>query len=145
MKPNPASRREFLGHAGSMAAGGWLSLTLPLIYATAQTACSKSEQDAGFTNLERLDAMDIKAIAEQILPANDTAGASQAGVIWFIDEALGGFRQAWADPVKAGLRQLNNSLQDGARFAELPWAEQTNVRLGRFRWGAGQETFHCRI
>jgi hypothetical protein len=89
--------------------------------------------------------MDIKAIAEQILPANDTAGASQAGVIWFIDEALGGFRQAWADPVKAGLRQLNNSLQDGARFAELPWAEQTNVRLGRFRWGAGQETFHCRI
>lgn len=127
MKSNHSSRREFLSHTGSMAAGGWLSLTLPWIYATAQTACSRSEQDASFANLERLDAMDIEAIAEQILPSEDTPGASQAGVIWFIDEALGGFRQAWADPVKAGLRQLNNSLQNGARFADLPWAEQTKV------------------
>jgi gluconate 2-dehydrogenase gamma chain len=71
--------------------------------------------------------MDIEAIAEQILPADDTAGATQAGVIWFIDAALGGFRQAWAGPVKEGLRQLNNRLQEGARFADLPWEQQTEV------------------
>ncbi len=127
MQSNHSSRREFLGRTGSVAAGGWLSLTLPLIYATAQTACSKSEQEAGFTNLERLDAMDIKAIAEQILPSDDTPGATQAGVIWFIDAALGGFRQAWTGPVKEGLRQLNNSLPEGARFADLPWAQQTKI------------------
>ncbi len=78
MKSKHSSRREFLGHTGSVAAGGWLALTLPLIYASAQTACSRSEQGAGFTNLERLDAKDIEAIAEQILPSDDTPGAIQA-------------------------------------------------------------------
>jgi gluconate 2-dehydrogenase gamma chain len=127
MKRKNSNRREFLADSGSVLAGGWLSLALPVLSATAQTACSKREENAGFTNLTSQEASDIEAIAEQILPSDDTPGAREAGVIWFIDAALGGFRQQWAQSIKDGLRQLNESLHDGKNFSDLTWAQQTDV------------------
>jgi hypothetical protein len=121
------SRREFLGQSGSLAAGGWLSLTLPLIAASAQIACSRRDEGADFAHLESMDAIDIAAIAEQIMPSDDTPGASDTGVIWFIDTALGGFEEKSFQLVKNGLDQLNNSLTNGKRFADLSWQQQTDV------------------
>ena len=121
------NRRKFLADSGRMAVGGWLAAALPLIMATAQTACSNREEDRGFAHLEPLDARDLEAIAEQIMPADDTPGAREAGVIWFIDGALGGFRQAWDEPVLSGLQSINDSLQDGLRFAELGTSQQVSV------------------
>ena len=129
MNRSHSTRREFLAHTGSIATGSWLTMSVPLLMAAAQTACSKREQNAGFTNLEAFDALDLESITEQILPSGDTPGAKEAGVIWFIDEALGNLLKewGWAAPLMAGLSELNASLAPGLRFAELPWAEQAEV------------------
>jgi len=121
------SRRMFIANSGGVLAGGWLSAALPLISAAAQTACSRRDQNDGYANLNPLDAADLEAIAEQILPSSDTPGAREAGVIWFIDEALGGFRGKWNDPVREGLGSLNASLTGTARFADLDWERQTEM------------------
>ena len=127
MRFEHSSRRKFLADTGALAAGSWLTLTMPVVVATAQTACSQRDQGSGFAYLDALDALDLEAIAEQIMPADDTPGASQAGVIWFIDQALGGFMQAQAEAVNSGLRSLNGTLPDGLRFAELDPTRQTVV------------------
>ena len=127
MKASRLNRRNFLSTSGSLVAGGWLSRALPPIYATAQAACSKRDQEEVFVHLDSLGAADLAAMAEQILPSTETPGAREAGVIWFIDEALGGFMAAMAEPVNEGLRQLNTSLNDGVRFADLDWNQQKSA------------------
>jgi hypothetical protein len=49
------------------------------------------------------DAAEIKAIAAQIIPDDDTPGAGTAGVIWFIDRSLAGYDQDKQELYKRGL------------------------------------------
>ncbi len=50
-------------------------------------------------------AAEIKAIAAQIIPDNETPGAEQAGVIWFIDRSLSGYDQDKQALYKTGLAE----------------------------------------
>jgi gluconate 2-dehydrogenase gamma chain len=50
-------------------------------------------------------AAEIKAIAARIIPDDDTPGADQAGVIWFIDGALAGYDQDQRELYKRGLAE----------------------------------------
>ena len=50
-------------------------------------------------------ASEIKAIAAQIIPDDDTPGADGAGVIWFIDGALAGYDQDKRDLYIQGLKE----------------------------------------
>ncbi len=50
-------------------------------------------------------AAEIKAIAAQIVPEDDTPGADSAGVIWFIDRALAGYDQDKQQLYRQGLAQ----------------------------------------
>lgn len=50
-------------------------------------------------------ASEIEAIAAEILPDDDTPGAKQAGVIWFIDGALSGYDQDKRELYKSGLAE----------------------------------------
>jgi gluconate 2-dehydrogenase gamma chain len=52
-----------------------------------------------------LTAAEIKAIAAQIIPDDDTPGAERAGVIWFIDRSLAGYDQDKQELYKRGLAQ----------------------------------------
>jgi gluconate 2-dehydrogenase gamma chain len=58
-------------------------------------------------------AAEIKAIAAQIIPDDDTPGAERAGVIWFIDRALAGYDQDKQELYKHGLAETQ------AKRAEL--------------------------
>ena len=54
------------------------------------------------------DAAEIAAIAAQILPSDDGPGATEAGVIYFIDRALTSFDQDKQDVYRNGLGDIEN-------------------------------------
>jgi hypothetical protein len=61
------------------------------------------------------EAADFAAIAARIMPTTDTPGANEAGVIYFIDRALGAEMSSALEYLRAGLAQLN---ADTSRFAD---------------------------
>src|SRR5579864_8496267 len=65
-------------------------------------------QSSGANRLVWFDpemAAEIKAMAAQIIPDDDTPGAERAGVIWFIDRALSGYDQDKQELYKRGLAE----------------------------------------
>lgn len=128
---NPA-RRSFLRASGGAVGSGWLALQLPGLAALAEAAAAAHDAGAAFRNLAPLEAAGLEAIAARILPTDDTPGAREAGVIHFIDQALGDFLAEAGDALRAGLRDLDeraSSVQEGKRFADLlPEAQDELLR-----------------
>jgi gluconate 2-dehydrogenase gamma chain len=121
------SRRNFLKAAGSAAGAGWIASMWPAVLAAAQGAAAARDAGAPFEVLLPEDAADLAAIAAQIIPTDELPGANEAGVVYFMDSALGTFMAGARDPVLAGLRALNAKAaagQPGARFATLAAAAQ---------------------
>ena len=123
-------RRTFLARTGTALAGSRIALTLPAALATWATACTARDEGA-FRVLSAREATELEAIAARILPSGDSssdiAGASEAGVIHFIDAALSDLESGSLDAVRSGLDELLDSVgreHDGARFSALPEADQ---------------------
>lgn len=74
-------------------------------------------------------AAEIKAIAGQIIPDDDTPGADAAGVIWFIDRSLAGYDEDKQGLYKRGLAETQ------AKRAEL-FPGSANIHT----LSAGQQT-----
>jgi gluconate 2-dehydrogenase gamma chain len=75
------------------------------VLATACWAELLRAQPKRFAWLDPSMAAEIEAIAGEIIPDDDTPGAKQAGVIWFIDGALAGYDQDKRDLYKQGLAE----------------------------------------
>ena len=58
-----------------------------------RSACARKPAADQIRLVRSGDAAEIKAIACQIIPDDETPGAERAGVIWFIDRALAGYDQ----------------------------------------------------
>lgn len=127
MNESRLKRRNFLVSATAVVSGGWLASALPMIAATAQAAAESRDRGEPFAHLQPLDAADLEAMAELILPSTETPGAREAGVIWFIDAALGGVLAGMAEPVGKGLAELNAGLGADFRFAGLDQERQVRV------------------
>jgi gluconate 2-dehydrogenase gamma chain len=71
----------------------------------------------------------VEAVAEQIIPTDRDAGATEARVVDFIDRQLAGTYQRYQDQYRAGLRQLQAMCQQlhGLPFEQLAWEDQTAV------------------
>lgn len=71
----------------------------------------------------------VVAIAEQIIPADRSPGATDACVVNFIDQQLAGFYSRHQTTYRDGLRALQASCQDkhGKRFENLSWDSQTEL------------------
>ncbi|MDX1556781.1 MAG: gluconate 2-dehydrogenase subunit 3 family protein [Xanthomonadales bacterium] len=126
-RSDPISRRHFLGTTSSALGSGWIALQWPAFMAAAGVACSRREEGEGFAHLDDRVAWSLEALAEQIIPADEFPGAREAGVIWFIDELLGG---AWAGSramLESGVAMLDEQAGGGRRFVDLPFDEQTRV------------------
>jgi gluconate 2-dehydrogenase gamma chain len=122
------SRRRFL--AASPVA--WVAARWPEIVAAQEHArhAAASIEPPKFEYLDAASAREIEAAAEQILPAGATAGARQAGVVYFIDRALATFERAARPTYSRGLRTLARraaAMSQGKRFSELPEAQQIKV------------------
>jgi gluconate 2-dehydrogenase gamma chain len=111
----------------------WLASYLPEILAAQEHAHHAAQSEAP-TKLEFFSpeqAAEVEAIASQILPSDDTPGAREARVIYFIDRALATFAAGDRPPFVEGLKQLDKRagkrFGKAKRFADLSSEQQTKV------------------
>ena len=88
----------------------WLSSQWPAIVAAAEHAhqAVKSTTPVKFQVLTSAQARDVEAIAAQIIPTDDMPGAREAGVVYFIDQALKTFASDSVATYQQGLAELNS-------------------------------------
>src|SRR5947207_15488978 len=84
------TRRRFLLGSALGLSSAWLAMRWPAIVAAQQHAqrSGESGQPASFQFFSPQDALEIEAVAAQIIPSDDAPGAREARVICFIDRAL---------------------------------------------------------
>jgi len=105
---NDLNRRRFM-LAGMRGAGGaWISLHWPAIVAAAEHAAHMREAipPAKLEVLSAEQAAEIEAAASRMIPTDETPGAREAAVIYFIDRALGTFAADSRDDYIKGLPVL---------------------------------------
>ncbi len=71
------------------------------------------------------EAEGLGAVADQIIPPDESPGAVEAGVVHFIDAAVTGFMAGSLPLLQEGLASLDQ--QAGGKFASLPFARQTEL------------------
>jgi len=123
---NP-NRRQFITETGKILSKSWLTLHLPVIMATAQYACEAKKVGMEFETLTSEEATQIEAIAAQIIPSDDTPGAKEAGVVYFIDRALSTFMARGKESILQGLTTFNKSITEthgAGQFTELTNEQQ---------------------
>ena len=123
-------RRMFLKLAGASLGAGWLAARWPEVLAAGDAAATARTADRGYATLDREAAADLAAIAECIIPSGETPGAREAGVVWFMDAALGGFMAGARAPVLEGLASLRRRGADAGipgGFAALERSRQIEL------------------
>jgi len=130
MESHDPSRRSLLhALAGVIAAAaspvGWAEIAHAMEHAHAAAQIGTSGKTSF---LSAAEAADIEAVAAQIIPTDDTPGAREAGVIYFIDRALATFLSQLAADYRAQLVEFRASYRErypGAdSFASLTSRQQ---------------------
>jgi gluconate 2-dehydrogenase gamma chain len=121
------SRRNFLAIAGTGVASVWLTANVHEIIAAGRHAQTAQK----FEYLTPADAAEIEAFAAQIVPTDETPGAREARVIYFMDKALMTFAKDDRDNIAKGVKELRAraaKVQPGATsFAALPSDKQIAI------------------
>jgi len=123
---NDLTRRQFLASGGAVAASSLLRMSPAALAAAAQAACNARDTGSGFATLDAPEAADLAAIAARVIPTTDTPGATEAGVVYFFDAALGGALSGLLVPVREGLEPFNAGFRSlhGGRFRNAGEAQQ---------------------
>ena len=91
-------------------------------------AAARQSGEARISFLTAGEAADIEAITAQIIPTDDTPGAREAGIVYFIDRALATFLAQLAADYRAQLADFQSVFRTQhprvASFAALPSAQQ---------------------
>ncbi len=127
----PVSRRRFLQSSGVLTGASLLKIGAPSLLAITQAACTAKDEAATYTVLGEQEAADFAAIAARIIPTTETPGATEAGVIYFFDNAFAA-EMSWAlDDMRAGLGVLNSKLAENfsgtSHFSALAEIDQDAV------------------
>jgi len=119
------------------AAAGALGVTsLPLdwgrvAHAAHDAVAAREGEAVRFMFLTTSEAADVEAIASQIIPTDQTPGAREAGVVYFIDRALGMFFSHMAEDFRSRLTEFRafcrNRDPDSASFAALTSEQQIEL------------------
>src|SRR5438105_699091 len=104
------TRREVLLHSAAQAGVVWAALAQQ--YPHHDQAPSTDSALKFFT---RDEAREIEAVAAQIIPADETGGAREAGVIRFIDLYLASYEPGDQNTYRAGIAVLAE--KSGGRFS----------------------------
>ena len=90
--------------------------------------------DAKMSFLSAAEAADIEAVAAQIIPTDDTPGAREAGVVYFIDRSLASFFSHLAGDYRAQLAAFQAAFRErhpsAGSFASLPSERQIEYLKG---------------
>lgn len=123
------SRRKFLTSGGVALSAGWVTLNMPALLAAGDAAQANQDAAAAYQYITPEQAIELDAFADQIIPPDDTPGAVDIGVVYFMDEAFGTFMAGPKPMMEGGLIEWNekahNMNPDVARFSELSLADQT--------------------
>jgi len=108
------SRRNFLTRAGGAVSAVWISAHWPAIVAAAEHAhqAAKSASSAKFQFFSPEQAVEIDAITARIIPSDETPGAREAGVVYFIDRALTTFAADDQKTYREGLPTLQARVRE---------------------------------
>lgn len=106
MQDQQLSRRAFLRSAGGAARSSLIVLSMPAILASCERSRQANLNNEAFTTLTEEEAQEFHAIAARIIPTDETPGATEAGVIYFIDNVLGNDREAEHEVLREGMREL---------------------------------------
>lgn len=102
MNHDEVSRREWI-LASSV---GLLAVWPKVVAAQEHARHATATPGTAFSYFNRETAAEVEAIAAQIIPTDETPGAREAGVIYFIDHALGTFDKESQEHYKTGLAEL---------------------------------------
>ena len=123
------ARRSFLRLMGGTLGASCLALNWSEVATAAQQAVARGASTPRSTEfLTATEAADVEAICAQIIPTDSTAGAREAGVVFFIDRALGSFYTSQAEAFRSGLRQFQSAVREWrpqvGSFSALPSEQQ---------------------
>jgi len=111
---NSLSRRRFLSHGISGLSSAWITAHWPAVLSAADHAhrAAQSATPPKFEFFSPEQAAEIDAIAARIIPTDDTPGAREAGVVYFIDRALTTFASDDQKTYKGGLPELQARVRE---------------------------------
>ena len=104
------SRRHFLHSGGTLSGAALIRLQSPALISLTASACTAKRDLETFRVLREREAADFSAIAARLIPTTNTPGATEAGVIYFIDHALAEAMNAQLDGARSGLATFNREL-----------------------------------
>lgn len=152
------SRRRFLSRGFTGLSAAWASAHWPALLAAATHAhqAAKSPAPPKFEFFTADEAKEIDAITSRIIPTDDTPGAHEAGVVYFIDRGLTTFsvddQKTYREGLPAMQSRVAEMFQGKSKFLELTSEQQDEVlhsfdeqnaqgRQRRFRTNAGAQNF----
>ena len=133
-KPGP-SRRDFLAASAAGVSSVWLAAHWPGILAADAYAqqVAQSGQPARLAFFTDGQAADIDAMASQIIPTDDTPGAHEARIVYFIDRALVTFARSSRPVYIQGLKDLQAKTKElfpsASTFSALTSAQQIQLLM----------------
>ena len=109
MDPSCKPRREFLLQLAGTAGAALISAQWPAMAAAAQHAhqAKNSPKPYKFEALTPEQAKEVEAIAARIIPTDELPGATEAGVVYFVDRALMTFAAESRPMYETGLLHIN--------------------------------------
>jgi gluconate 2-dehydrogenase gamma chain len=130
---NELSRRNFLLQAGTGLSAAWVTAHWPALLAASTHAhlAAKSAAPPKFEFFTPEQAAEIDAITARIIPSDDTPGAREAGVVYFIDHGLTTFATDDQKTYREGLPELQARVDElfpgVAKFSALTPEQQDEV------------------
>ena len=122
------SRRAFLTASGGALAGAWLLADVAKLVASGEHAAraARATPPLPFEYFTAGDAAEVDAAAAQIIPTDDTPGAREARVVYFIDHSLATWASDQRKPMEGAVKELRRRAraQGGTAFAALGEAQQ---------------------
>src|SRR4051794_22464937 len=130
MSSKGRSRRSFLVDSVASLNAAWVAANYPAI-AAAQEYVGQATQKGQLPRLTFFtaeQAVEIEAMAAQIIPTDETPGAREAHCVYFIDRALTTFAHGSQPAYVQGLRELQAKTQqlypDTSKFSALTSGQQ---------------------
>jgi gluconate 2-dehydrogenase gamma chain len=127
------NRRNFLLRAGTGLSAAWISANWPAVLAAATHAhkAAKAAMPPKFEFFTAEEAAEVEAITARIIPTDNTPGAREAGVVYFIDRGLTTFGADDQKTYREGLPDLqsrvNEMFPSVSKFSGLPAEQQDEV------------------
>jgi len=127
------SRRRFLAQGASGLSAAWISVHWPALLAAADHAHHAAEAaiPPKFEFFTPEEANEIDAITARIIPTDDTPGAREAGVVYFIDRGLSTFAVDDQKTYRDGLPELQGRVAElfpgTSKFSALKAEQQDEI------------------